>query len=367
MADSATIGESHVARPAAGRERARVEIYVDLSRFAATADAKALREHVTALEDAGAHGVSFSDHLFYTTQGRPRRAGVSHTADPLTTMAAVLSASDLLGVQTTVLNTAWWHPGLFTRQFAQLTVLAGEDRVTAGLGAGWSAEEFEAIGSVLPSFSDRMDRFTETLAVVRDLFDRRTSSQTGDHVVTRDLPLSPPCAAPPKILVGGGSDRLLNLAGRYADLIDLHGDPRHGRVVGTTMAVAAAGDAQRRALTTIDDLSARFPRVLEAARAAGRNPDGIGSTTEIWYSCPGDRRRVEAAEQALCDMWGIQRRSLDTNPYVLLGSPEQIADALAARREAYRLVRICLSHRDDVAAAPYDPLRFCREVAPLLV
>jgi hypothetical protein len=60
------------------------------------------------------------------------------------------------------------------------------------------------------------------------------------------------------------------MAGRYADVLDLHGDPRHGRVFGATMAQARAGDVQRRALTTVEDLGARYAArtMLEASGRA---------------------------------------------------------------------------------------------------
>ena len=43
-----------------------------------------------------------------------------------------------------------------------------------------------------------------------------------------------------------------------------------------------------------------------------------------------------------------------------------MAEALAERREAYGLQRISLSEESGIAAAPPDPLQFCREVLPLL-
>jgi alkanesulfonate monooxygenase SsuD/methylene tetrahydromethanopterin reductase-like flavin-dependent oxidoreductase (luciferase family) len=59
-------------------------------------------------------------------------------------------------------------------------------------------------------------------------------------------------------------------------------------------------------------------------------------------------------------------RPLDRSPYLLLGSPAQMADALLERREAYGLERISLSAEGGIRSAPPDPLRFCREVLPLL-
>jgi alkanesulfonate monooxygenase SsuD/methylene tetrahydromethanopterin reductase-like flavin-dependent oxidoreductase (luciferase family) len=344
-----------------------VKVFVDLTRFAASATRGQLRDRVRQLEDVGATGVTVSDHIFFTSAGRPRTDGVGHGCDPLTTVAAVAGLSDRLEVQTVVMNTAWMHPGLLLRQFAQLAVLLGGERVTAGLGAGWSAEEFDALGLAMPRFRDRIDRLEEVLRVARGLWTDGLVTNAGRHVVARDLPLSPVPDRSPRLLVGGGSDRLLELAGRFADLLDLHGDPRHGRVAGATMAQAAAGDVARRAHTTVDDLAGRIELVREAARAAGRARDAVGVATQIWYVAFGSAAQVRAAEEELCVSWAcIPYRPLDRSPYLLLGSPTQMAEALAERREAYGLERISLSEEGGIAAAPPDPLRFCREVLPLL-
>ena len=167
--------------------------------------------------------------------------------------------------------------------------------------------------------------------------------------------------------MGGGSDRLLGLAGRFADLLDLHGDPKHGRVTGATMAQASAGDVARRAHTTVDDLAGRIGLVRDAAEAAGRPRDAVGVATQIWYVAFGSPAQVRAADEELCERWaGIPYRPLDRSPYLLFGSPAQIAEAVAERREAYGLQRISLSEETGIAAAPPDPVRFCREVLPLL-
>jgi alkanesulfonate monooxygenase SsuD/methylene tetrahydromethanopterin reductase-like flavin-dependent oxidoreductase (luciferase family) len=344
-----------------------VKVFVDLTRFAASATRAQLRDRVAQLEDVGATGVSVSDHIFFTAGGRPRTDGVGHGCDPITTLGAVAGLSDRLEVQTVVMNTAWVHPGLLLRQFAQLAVLLGGERVTAGLGAGWSAEEFDALGLAMPRFRDRIDRLEEVLRVARGLWTDGLVTQAGRYVVARDLPLSPVPDRSPRLLVGGGSDRLLELAGRFADLLDLHGDPRHGRVAGATMAQAAAGDVARRAHTTVDDLAERIGLVRDAAQAAGRPRNAVGVATQIWYVAFGSSAQVRAAEEELCASWaGIPYRPLDRSPYLLFGSPTQMAEALAERREAYGLERISLSEEGGITAAPPDPLRFCREVLPLL-
>jgi alkanesulfonate monooxygenase SsuD/methylene tetrahydromethanopterin reductase-like flavin-dependent oxidoreductase (luciferase family) len=325
-----------------------------------------LRERVAQLVDAGATGVSISDHIFYTRDGRPRRDGAIAGCDPLTTLAAVAGLTDRLEVQTVVMNSAWIHPALLLRQFNQLAVLIGGERVTAGLGAGWSTEEFDALGLRLPPFRPRMDRLEEVLQLARELYDRGIVTLQGRHIVARELPLSPVPSRPPRLLVGGGSDRVLRMAGRYGDVLDLHGDPRHGKVAGATMAQAQHGDVLRRLLTTVDDLTSRVELVRTAAVEAGRPRDAVGIATQIWYAAYGSVSAVHTAEDEMCAWAGIPRQRLDRSPYLLFGTPAQMAEALAERHEAYGLQRISLAESSNIRSAPPDPLRFCREVLPLL-
>src|SRR6185369_16431687 len=149
----------------------------------------------------------------------------------------------------------------------------------------------------------RMDRLEEVLQLARTLYDRGAVTFEGQHVVARDLPMSPVPDRPPRLLVGGGSDRLLGLAGHFADLLDLHGDPKHGRVAGATMTQASAGDVARRAHTTVDDLAGRTGLVRDAAEAAGRPRDAVGVATQIWYVAFGSAAQVRAAEEELCERW----------------------------------------------------------------
>jgi len=112
---------------------------------------------------------------------------------------------------TVEVNASGTHPALLLRQFSQLAVLVGGERVTAGLGAGWSTEEFAALGLELPPFRTRMDRLEEVLRLARGLYDHGAVTFEGTHIVARDLPLSPVPEQPPALLVGGGSDRVLLL------------------------------------------------------------------------------------------------------------------------------------------------------------
>src|SRR4051812_29292369 len=148
----------------------------------------------------------------------------------LTTIAAL---STRLRVGTIVSNIGFLHPALVLRQFAQMAVFFGGERIIAGLGAGWGRDEFKALGMRMPPHHARVDRLEEAASLARQLFDAGVANLEGEHVVARDLPMAPRPTVPPRLLLGGGSDRLLDIAGRYADMLDLSGTSRRAPLPGS--------------------------------------------------------------------------------------------------------------------------------------
>jgi len=301
------------------------------------ADAGAL---AARLESLGVAGVVQGDHLF--VPGPPPGDPVARmAADCLTVLTTVAASSKRLGVATLVANAGFQHPLPLLRRFANLALLHGGARVYAGLGAGWSRPEFEALGLPMPSHRDRLARLEETARLARTLFDRGWTTQDGRHVVAVDLPLAPAPQEPPRLLLGGGSPSLLELAGRYADHVDL-APPPHRR---------ADSELQRPLLTTIDDLA-------ESARLARSGDRALTTSILVVAATICDATSVPAEEKALCARVGLEPRSLAECPYVLLGEPERIADRVRELRERIGL---------DWLIVPEPAVdRFAAEVVPLL-
>jgi alkanesulfonate monooxygenase SsuD/methylene tetrahydromethanopterin reductase-like flavin-dependent oxidoreductase (luciferase family) len=315
--------------------------------------ADALRREVRHWEELGVTGVLVSDHLFGTASG-PRREA-DRPPEPLTLLAAAGALSDHLHVGTIVANAGLLHPALLLRQFAQLAVLLGGDRVLAGIGAGWNRPEFEALGMRMPTFSERMQRLEEASALARQLFDGGYAELEGSQIVARELPLAPLPEVPPRLMLGGGSRRIMEIAGRYADAVDLNGSPQAGKVAGHDLRTA---DKRRRLSTTVADLGELAQILRDSASDAGRPPDAVGKSimlTEIVFCVEADIRRHE---EALWTDVGLPARSLDECPYAALGPPDRIARLVEERRSRLGLSRLI------VAGAEAE--RFCREVMPLL-
>jgi alkanesulfonate monooxygenase SsuD/methylene tetrahydromethanopterin reductase-like flavin-dependent oxidoreductase (luciferase family) len=315
--------------------------------------ADALREEVRQWEELGVTGVLVSDHLFGTATGSRREA--DRPPEPLTLLAAAGVLSDRLHVGTIVANAGFQHPALLLRQFAQLAVLLGGGRVLAGIGAGWNRPEFEALGMRMPTFAERMQRLEEAAALARQLFDRGFADLQGSQFVARELPLAPVPEVPPRLMLGGGSRRIMEIAGRYADAIDLNGSPQAGRVSGSDLRTA---DKRRRLSTTVADLEELAQSLQDTATEAGRPADAVEKSimlSEIVFCEEPDIRQHEEA------MWadvGLHARSLDDCPYAAVGPPERMARLIEERRRRLGLSRLFVSGREAE--------RFCREVLPLL-
>jgi alkanesulfonate monooxygenase SsuD/methylene tetrahydromethanopterin reductase-like flavin-dependent oxidoreductase (luciferase family) len=270
---------------------------------------------VNRLEALGVSGVVQGDHLFLP--GPPPDDPLSRqAADALTVLTTVAAHSERLGVATLVANVGFHHPLPLLRKFANLALLHGGHRVYAGLGAGWSRREFEALGIPMPAHRERVARLAETARLARTLFDRGWATQDGAHVSAADLPLAPAAPSPPRLLLGGGSPSLLAMAGRYADHIDL-APPTHRR---------SDNEFQRSLLTTIEDLA----ESARTARAAGR-PLTTSLLLTAVVVCRSSSVREE--EEALCARVGLPWRALDKCPYVLIGEPAQIAERVCEQQE----------------------------------
>jgi alkanesulfonate monooxygenase SsuD/methylene tetrahydromethanopterin reductase-like flavin-dependent oxidoreductase (luciferase family) len=216
------------------------------------------------------------------------------------------------------------------------------------------------MGMTRAPYLQRMERLEETLQIAAQLFRGGAADVNGKHVSAHALPICPVPRKPPKLLVGGGSDRILDLAGRYCDVVDLRGDPRHGAMAGKTPNEARLRINRTFALTTVEDHVRQVSRVREASVASGRPEAAVRISVQLQHVVFGGPSHVRAAEERLCTEWGhIPRQSLHQNAQVLWGQPQQMADTLVERSQRFGLDQI-------IPKEGIDATRFCRAVLPLL-
>ena len=166
-----------------------------------------MAEQASRAEELGYDSVWVMDHFW--TQGELGRRGAH---EPLITLAHVAACTNRIELGTLVLCNSFRHVSQLAREAAALAD-AAPGRFILGIGAGWYEPEYRAFG--LP-YNHRVSRLEETLRVLRPLLEGKRVDLAGRHLTLEDASVLTSAPAP-TIWMGGGGDRMLRLAARYAE------------------------------------------------------------------------------------------------------------------------------------------------------
>ena len=181
-------------------------------------------EAARAAERMGFDSVWMSDHVVmvenaaspypFDDDGAIRWAIDHPMFDALISLAAAAAVTDRVELGTSVLIAPMRNPVVLAKQAATLDVLA-RGRLSLGVGVGWLAEEFAALGA---PFSGRGRRLDEWMSILRDCWTGRPPARDYRHW---RLPPGVLCYPTPAhdipILAGGMSRAALRRVGRRAD------------------------------------------------------------------------------------------------------------------------------------------------------
>ena len=134
--------------------------------------------------------------------------------DALIVLAAAGAVTTRIELGTCVLIAPMRNPVVLAKQVATIDMLTG-GRLSLGVGVGWLAEEFAALGA---PFEDRGTRLDEWMAILRDCWTGRPAARRYKHwEIPPGVRCYPTPAGAVPILVGGMSKHALRRAGRDAD------------------------------------------------------------------------------------------------------------------------------------------------------
>jgi alkanesulfonate monooxygenase SsuD/methylene tetrahydromethanopterin reductase-like flavin-dependent oxidoreductase (luciferase family) len=213
--------------------------------------------------------------------------------DGWTLLAAIAGATTRLRLGLMVSCVYYRHPLLLARVAADVDRLSG-GRTVLGLGAGWDAAEFAAMGLSLPAPRDRLQGLEEAVRIVYGLWGPEPFTLQGSQFRVAGATVRPGPVQAPRVplLLGGGGERVtLRLVARYADASNLGGGSardtaelahKHAILRRHCDAVGRPGDAVLRTVWTAAVLgpdAATAARKLAAAPAAARGfPNGVFGT-----------------------------------------------------------------------------------------
>ncbi len=256
---------------------------------------------------------------------------------PFPALVAAAAATSTLRIGTLVLDNDYRHP-LVTAKEAATVDLLSEGRMELGMGAGWLGSDYTQSGIACDPPGVRIDRLEEALAVVRGLLAGGKFSFAGRYYTVAGHPGTPrPVQQPgPPILVGGGGRRILSVAGRMADIVNVNFDLRSGSV-GPQVGPTATAEATAEKLGWVRE-------------AAGDRFNDIELSHTIYLTMISDDRETVAG--GLGAGFGLTAEQVLAMPNFAIGTVAQIADEIERRRDELGFSYIVVGGECYEAMAP---------------
>jgi probable F420-dependent oxidoreductase len=248
-------------------------------------DPAVVRAYAQGVEELGYTHILAYDHVVGADpavhQGWQGPYDIDTTFHEPFVMFGYLAAVTALELVTGIIIVPQRQSVLVAKQAAEVDLLTG-GRFRLGVGLGWNAVEYEALGE---DFSNRGKRSEEQVEVMRKLWTERSVTFNGKYHTVTGAGLAPlPKQRPIPVWFGAASDRAYERAGRLGD----GWFPMMGPGPGLDYAVE---------------------QVKRAAAAAGRDADSLAMEGRV--SLTGDRDKA-AAQIAAWNAAGATHLSLNT-------------------------------------------------------
>ena len=196
------------------------------------------------------------------------------------------------------------HPAVLANMATTLDHISG-GRAILGIGAGWNALEHNAYGIDLGTPRERSDRFAEGAKIIRALVDGKRVTHSGRYyeLVNAEVLTRPVQKRLPILVGGGGEQRTLRTAARYADMWHAFESP---------------------------EVMARKIAILRKHCAdVGRDPGEIDPIGGGWVVVRDDEAKAKAQLSRVAAHHGMS-----TPPSAIIGGPDEVAEKIAAHWKA---------------------------------
>jgi probable F420-dependent oxidoreductase len=249
-------------------------------------------------------------------------APFGHQLAPFAALATVAATTERLRIGTLVIANDYRPPVLLAKEAATLDLLSG-GRFELGLGTGFLRAEYEQAGIPFDPPGVRVDRFAESLTVLKGLFAGAPFTFAGERYMLDAFDAFPtPVQRPhPPILVGAGGKRMLSLAAREADIIGI-------LTTSTANGILSSGPEPRMA-------AAVAQQIAWIRDAAGTRFDAVELSIVPTIVIAANRQQAAAAFIQSRDWVGVTIEEVLGMPAVFIGTVEVIVAQMRQRREQY--------------------------------
>jgi probable F420-dependent oxidoreductase len=287
-----------------------------------------------------------AEELGYDTVFMPDHLG---TSAPFPALVAAAEATQRMRVGTLVLNVPFWNPALLAREVVTTDVLT-DGRLELGLGSGHMKWEFDEAGIGWQGPAGRAAALEQMIGDLQRYFSTGCAQDGPRRNAPKPVQRAGFGGYGPPLLIGGNGDAVLRIAAQ------------HAQIVGATGAFQVRGQPPgvlRLATMAEADERAAFARACAGARASEIEShilvQGVVITTDRRAAAEQlvteDRRHYEALGASDERAVSTVEETLQT-PFLLIGTPDEIAEQLRRSRERWGYSYITVHEPNMRALAP---------------
>ncbi|MEP5765718.1 MAG: TIGR03621 family F420-dependent LLM class oxidoreductase [Halieaceae bacterium] len=278
----------------------------------------AWRDMVRKTEELGYSAYHLADHFMGPGPAQESTAHPPQLLGAVPAMAMALELTNSIKVGARVFCMDYREPVMLAKEAATMDYLS-DGRLELGLGAGWIQAEYEAVDIPFQPIGERLDKFEHVVQGVKAFMAGDPLSISNQHIKWEGfsgIPARPQC---PPIMIGGGSKRILTIAGREADIVSLNFNNRAG-VLGPDGMMSGMAEQTAKKVKWIRD-------------GAGERFDELELEIGAYLTIVTDHQEATAA--AIAEPFGMSVEDILAGPHNLIGSVDYICEELQRRREIY--------------------------------
>ena len=280
------------------------------------------------LEALGYGTLAMPDHMI----------GGAWAAMPALAAAAVVTTT--LRVGTLVIDNDFRNPTVFARECAALDVITN-GRFELGIGAGWLDRDYQSTGIPFDRGRVRVARLAEAVTLMKRLFTEEQVTFAGEFYKVEKAECRPKTVQQPypPLMIAGGGDEILALAGREADIVAI--------VPSGITGTGQIPPEKFRAETMREQIGV-------VRKAAGDRFGEIELSMFLDCTLTDDREKtiVEMAAKASSPERTVDVDVVRNNAYRGIGTLEEIRDQIVRLRDTVGITYFCLRGPDVEQLGP---------------
>ena len=252
-------------------------------------------------------------------------------------MAYAAAVTNTIGIGCRVFCIDYQNPVVLAKQAMTIDMLSG-GRLEFGLGAGWVKEEYAAIGLDFDEPRVRIDRLSDVVDALHAFMSDGVVDISNDTVQWRDFEgLPKPIHDKPPIMIGGGSPRVLRLAGAKADIVSLNFNNRKGLIGPDGVQLSSEEETQK--------------KIGWIREGAGDRFGDLELEIGAYFTFVMDD--AKPVVDGFCQAFGLTEEQMLKHPHGLFGSVEVICEELERRRELHGISYVTVG---EDAMEPFAPV-----------